>query len=211
MSKCILVLGDSLALPRLTPDFCPYDSTWPELLRKDGHRVIQVSIGGATSHDLNAQAGTYYKLETMPIDLVIIQSGIVDCAPRFAHKFELKIYQSIPLIGKGIISMLNRNWVRKLRNITYMKPKKYRQNIQKMIRQYHPKPVFLLGILPALSGYEKQLPGISKNTAIYNAILKSNPNFIDLQGMPENGIMSDFHHLNAVGHAFIYEQLTKVI
>lgn len=210
MGLDILIFTDSLALPRLHPEFCHQNETWTSLLRKQGHRITQVSIGGGTSHDLVSQCN-YYQKDTIDIDLVIVQSGIVDCAPRFAHKLELKLYQVLPLIGKKIIRLLNRNWVRQVRNITYMPLKKYSKNIRKIQQNFKPYPVLFLGILPASKAYECQLRGITKNTALYNDILKETGAYIDLSQIPESGIMSDYHHVNSVGHQFIFEQIQKAI
>lgn len=210
MGLDILILTDSLALPRLHPDYCHLNDTWPSLLRKQGHRVTQISLGGGTSHDLVAQCN-YYQKETVDIDLVIVQSGIVDCAPRFARKLELKFYKVLPLIGKMIIKLLNRNWVRQVRKITYMSPKKYKHNIHKLEQKFQPYPVFFLGILPAQEAYEIQLRGITRNTALYNSILKETGSYIDLSQIPASGIMSDFHHLNSQGHQYIFEQIQEAI
>lgn len=210
MGLDILILTDSLALPRLQPDYCHQNDTWPSLLRMQGHQVTQISIGGGTSHDLVSQSN-YYKKETIDIDLVIVQSGIVDCAPRFAHKLELKFYKILPLVGKSIIKLLNRNWVRQVRNITYMPPKKYKRNIELLKQHFHPKPVFFLEILPAQEAYEPLLRGITKNTELYNSILKETGSSIDLSQIPVTGIMSDFHHLNAEGHQFIFEKIRELI
>lgn len=210
MGLDILILTDSLALPRLEPEFCHQKDTWPALLRAQGHRVTQVSIGGGTAYDLAIQCN-YYRKETLDLDLVIVQSGIVDCAPRFAGKMEIKLYKVLPLVGKWIIKLLNRNWVRKVRNITYLKPKKYEQNIQRLKQTFHPYPVYFLGILPAQPAYEKQLQGITKNTLTYNRILEQTGTFINLSGIPPEGIMKDYHHLNKIGHRFVVEQLQPII
>jgi hypothetical protein len=202
VSLRLLILSDSLALPRTEPEFCSQRETWPELLRSHGHQVTQVSIGGATTHDLLKQC-FYYRKECLGIDAVIVQAGIVDCAPRFAGKLELKAYQAIPVIGKRIIKGLNRNWVRKARKISYVGPEKFKKNIAKIVANYSPLPVLLIGIVPAAEAYEKKLSGVTRNIGRYNEILEAAGTFLSLSEIPSTGIMSDHHHLNAAGHSYV--------
>lgn len=83
----ILVITDSLGLPRDYPERCIYSDTWPALLKKDGHIIHQISIGGATVSELADQLLSYH-LSFCP-DVVLFQSGIVDCAPRAFTRNEL--------------------------------------------------------------------------------------------------------------------------
>ncbi len=206
----ILILSDSLALPRLKPEFCHQRDTWPSLLSSNGHHIIQLSIGGATSDELAKQC-YYYKKETLDVDVVIIQSGIVDCAPRFATKGEVRFYRSMSVFGKAKLKLLNRSQVRRIRNITYTSLGKYAKNMQAIKDNFAPVPVFFLGILPAQDAYEKELRGIQKNTALYNAVLQNSGNFLDLSAIPPEGIMNDFHRLNATGHRFVFERIQETL
>ncbi len=82
----ILCIGDSLGLPRRG---CVYEDTWLALLRQHypehsfydffaGDRLIDSAL-----HDFN-QYYQYYKP-----DVVILQQGICDCAPRFIDESKL--------------------------------------------------------------------------------------------------------------------------
>lgn len=81
-----MILTDSLSLPRVFPEKCKFEDTYPYLLRRMGLHVHQVSIGGATSDTLVSQL--HYHLPFNP-KIIILQVGIVDCAPRFARKSEV--------------------------------------------------------------------------------------------------------------------------
>ena len=83
--KRVLVISDSLGLPRENPDgIIYYENSWPYLL-KEKFDVIHLGIGGASIDQLVSQAG-YYRFANP--DFVILQSGIVDCAPRTMTKKE---------------------------------------------------------------------------------------------------------------------------
>ena len=203
----ILLFTDSLSLPRSTPEHCTHDKTWPELLRKKGHEVCLSAIGGATIKTIFNQ--TFYFQDDDYFDMVIIQSGIVDCAPRFARKWEVKLYKNIPLIGKSIIKRLNTKSIRKIRNLTYTSPKEFQYYLNKFSTAFK-CPTIFIEILPALSSYEAQLPGIAENINKYNALIGQYPN-IAMKNIPPEAVMSDYHHLNAIGHQFVCEQIIKRI
>ncbi len=197
MPKRVLILSDSLALPRLTPEPCSYEETWPYRLKGEGFEVIQNSIGGATSYDLAKQC--YYYKAINP-DAVVVQVGIVDCAPRFLLKPELFLLQRIPFFGKKIIGILNKPSVKKMRNIQYIPIHKFRSNVKTIVEAFGRDRVNFIGIVPSNNEYEKVLPGIGKNIKAYNQVLKDSGNFMSIDDFPREGIMSDFHHINAVGH-----------
>jgi hypothetical protein len=208
MTKRILLLTDSLSLPRSKPEFCSLDKTYPELLRRANNFVCNVAIGGASSTDLVKQI---FYFEGMTFDYIFIQSGIVDCTPRFLKRTELKVLRSIPIIGNNIIGILNKQWIRNIRSITYTTPKKYKENIQKFIDGFPNQKVYFIGILPGNTEYEQSVKNITKRINQYNSILKNSGNYISMENIPNEGIMSDHHHLTEVGHAYIFETIKKMI
>lgn len=209
MSKRVLVLSDSLALPREKPEVTKYEDAWPALLAKSGYEIHQVSIGGATSEDLLKQCS--YHLSFRP-EIVIIQVGIVDCAPRFMTQFEIACCRRIPIIGKFFIKLLNRKLIKRIRKVTYVKLERFERNIQKMYSSFTEARVLLIGILPGSDEYEGQVPGVKKNIEKYNAVIRHRYNgYIDVSDIDRSGIMSDFHHLNTYGHKCIYEKIMKVL
>lgn len=199
----ILVFSDSLSLPRSQPETCLHEQTWPELLRKKGYEVCLSAIGGATVKDLLKQ--TFYFQDRRYFDLVVVQCGIVDCAPRFAKRWELKILQSLGKFGSWGMKLLNRKSIRNLRKLTYTSEKNYREGIQRLENAFD-TPVVFVEILPASSSYETQLPGVSKNIEVFNTILRSRRH-ISMKDIPTNGIMSDHHHLSAEGHAYLADRI----
>jgi len=109
----ILVLTDSLGLPRASPERCKFFETWPELLRRKRYTLRKCSIGAATSEDILGQLR--YR-EEMPIRACVIQVGIVDCTPRFASKLEVNMIKSMgKYISSALFYILNRPFVRKIR------------------------------------------------------------------------------------------------
>jgi hypothetical protein len=205
----VLILSDSIALPREKPEAVSYECTWPYLLRKH-YDIHQVSIGGATIRDLFKQVN--YQSVINP-DVVILQCGIVDCAPRFMSRFEKDFYSRIPFLGSRLIKSLNNPNVRNFRRITYTPIRQFETHCDKIIKSFNGRSVFALGIIPASDEYDKILPGIVGNVNSYNKVLASSfgARFISLNDYPLEGVMLDFHHVNRLGHEFIYGKVMQVL
>ncbi|WP_144281543.1 SGNH/GDSL hydrolase family protein [Chryseobacterium echinoideorum] len=206
--KKILIFSDSLPLAREFPETTLFHETWPELLKKEGYLIHQVSIGAATSTDILTQV-SYHK--TFQPDLIIIQVGIVDCAPRFATKFEMEILRKIPkMIGAKIIKNINNPKWRAKRNISYVNIYQFRNNLKHISQSFPNTQLVFLTILPANDEYEKLLPGVKRKIELYNDAIK-NYNHIDLSKVPLEAIMSDHFHINPKGHLFIYNKIKEFI
>lgn len=205
----ILLLTDSLGLPRNKPEICAFEDTWPFLLKNTFPSTHQVSIGAATSQVLLRQI-TYQK--AFNPDLVVLQVGIVDCAPRFMSRKELDFSYALGNLGKGIRFILNRRWIKQLRKISYLKEIEFKHNIVN-IKNAFDCPIIAIGILPATNEYEMILPGVTNKIISFNRILQQEfVHFIDTDKIIEiNGTMSDHHHLNKYGHIYIFHKLKKFI
>lgn len=207
----IQIFSDSLALPREVPEKVYYEETYPAKLSKD-HIVAQYSKGAGTIKDLLDQ--TFYYKMFCP-DAVILQSGIVDCAPRPFTQFEEHFF-TLNFFTKGcksILKRLTKSWLRTLRKVAWTKPKKFRFFCEQFKKTYPDTPIFAIGILPPRPEYENLAKGISKRIDEYNKILQDvfGENYIDTSNMPDEGIMSDHHHLTSVGHQFIYDKIIEHI
>lgn len=212
--KRILIIGDSLCLPRIHPEKVDYNETWPNLLRQTGlFEIFQIAIGGGTIKDLYEQI-SYYKCYNP--DIVIIQSGIVDCAPRALGRIEKDIISSSRILS-AIYNRLNPTKVlRKIRRITYISEKSFKNYLKIVLESFYDSQIIWIGILPASVEYEINLPGISSNIEAYNRLIQSELNskrcyFLDTKPIPIYGIMTDYHHLNSIGHKWLSDKLLEAI
>lgn len=207
--KKILIISDSLALPREKPEICIYEKTWPFLLREK-FTLHQVSVGGATS-TLLAEQVSYHKLFNP--DITIIQSGIVDCTPRSLSRLEIDLITKFSLTRKYLMPYVQKRKVamRKRRNISYTTETEYKKNLE-FIRSAFGHTL-AIGIVPAATGYENKVPGIKKKVNDYNHIQEIifKENFVSLADMPATGVMSDFVHLNEEGHRYVYGKILEKI
>ncbi|MNT01712.1 hypothetical protein D3C72_1361900 [compost metagenome] len=146
--------------------------------------------------------------------MVVVHAGIVDCAPRALKKWEIKILSSNSLLKKASSIFIKKYTfsLRKTRNITYTPLARFEKIAEDFSKRLQNK-VHWIGIAPACSLYEEQVPNISSNIEKYNQSLQRifGCNFIEMSDLESSSLMSDFHHLNKEGHKKVYDKLKKLI
>lgn len=208
----IVILSDSLALPRTSPEVTKVEDTYPYLLRHN-YEVFQFSKGGGVIHELREQAHYYCQYEP---DYVILQSGIVDCAPRaytFKEEKVFELFRPIRAFRRILSKTITTRKLRRIRRKAWTKIGDYKNECRLIVAQFPNAKCFALSILPACEEYEKIVPGITKNINAYNDVLKEvfGSRFIDLSEIPADGVMSDYHHLNKKGQMFVQERIEKAL
>lgn len=201
----VLFLTDSLSLPREGDgEVVKYDETYISLLRQEfsNHVIVDCAIGGATIWDLFKQS-FYYKF--FEPDLVVLHCGIVDCAPRAFTAFEQKVLNKLGLRPKGLTRFLRKN-----RGLKLTSKPKFEKLTLRLKNQFRGVPLYSIGILPASADYEKKVPGITESVKLYNQLLSRQFHFIDNSDFLWEGILSDHHHLNRLGHKAIAEKLKPI-
>lgn len=207
----ILAITDSLGLPRSTPEYLPVEKTWLNLL-SEFHEVVCFSYGGATIDQFFSQI-EYLKLYKP--DCVLIQSGIVDCAPRALTKTENIVINHFKLTRFLFSKFVSENDLFVLRNVrdkTYTPLSKFEYYINQFISIFGEK-LYWIGILPTLPGYEKKVPGIIENVRIYNELIetKLGERFISTRDFNELDIMTDFIHLSVHGNSRLLKLILNKI
>ena len=212
--RSVLILSDSLALPRGGAEAAVAEQTWPFLLRATYPHVYfhQLSIGGGTIRELRGQVAY---LRYLYPELIIVQQGIVDCAPRSLRKTEQFFVSEYRLAHKAASRVLPRiaPFLRRLRRIVATRQDDFAHEIGVIDGFFDDTPVFWIGIMQARAEYERRVPGIGRNIEVYNRILRqqARERFVEMSGMPDEGVMSDHHHLNEVGHDFVFEGVKQKV
>lgn len=213
MKQKLLVISDSVAAARHEPEVTYWEDTYAYLLSAE-YSVYQHSVGGARIRDLDEACLAY--LRQFRPDIVILQCGIVDCAPRAYKWIEERIFEVywFPRKIRNLISktITTRN-LRSKRRVVYTPINHFKVCCEEIRNTFSLAQVFCIGILPPSEEYENVNPGISTNVHKYNEVLKLvfGTHFIDVATIPKEGIMSDLHHLNKIGHQYVYEQIMKVL
>lgn len=206
----VLILTDSLAFPRSEPEAVSYEQTWVALLKRrfPGIDFVHCGRGGATIEDLFKHSAYYHG--TIKPALVLVQSGIVDCAPRALSVIEQQVLQRLPIVGSMILALVRRNAarLRRWRGMSYTSLARYEAWVQTFERLF--ANVYWIGILPADAEYESRVQGIAAAVERYNGVLRRR-NYIATTDFSPRDIMSDHHHLNADGHRRLAARLAETV
>ncbi|MBC3936348.1 hypothetical protein H8K47_13330 [Undibacterium sp. CY7W] len=206
----VLILTDSLAFPRREPEVVTYEQTWVALLKRRFPDVdfVHCGRGGATIGDLFKHSAYYHG--TIKPALVLVQSGIVDCAPRALSVIEQQVLQRLPIVGSLILALVRRNaaMLRRWRKMSYTSLASYEASVQAFEHLF--ANVHWVGILPVDAEYESRVQGIGAAVDRYNAVLRSR-NYISTTDFSPSDIMSDHHHLNADGHCRLATRVAETV
>jgi hypothetical protein len=221
--KKIMIITDSIAMPR--PDI-RYEETWVYLLKKEfpHYDFIDRPVRGSTSTRLSPQYGGFDLLESYMPDIVILQQGMAECAPRLFHKQSLEYY-----IVSRILPPRIREWyigyVRNHRGrnpeITDVEPERFRANIMGFIKRAKgiSARVIIIPILPPAEILLRKSPHILKNidrfNAIYHEAARSFPNVTIVDPFRSeidiNELAVDEIHIKPEGLKMIFDALKPLL
>ena len=231
----IVVLADSYALPRLVEnDEVHWEDTWPYLLQntlRSGNSKIEVINCGKRKRTIDSIIGWDFQEHIIfkEPDVVLIQIGIVDAAPRIISKKERATlnHRLFPaFLRKKIIETRKKNKVRITKKDplakVYTKPDAfhlYLLNFKKRIDSdlsKKPKVIFI-----PITAYFKKMgvasPYFQKNVEAYNAILQkfTNEHSMSMISLPEgfsenqDYFCNDGYHLSPQGNRTMAQIISK--
>jgi lysophospholipase L1-like esterase len=177
MSKRIILIGDSLLMPRIRQGL-DYEDTYGYLVFKalKDHEVI---IKGKYSNDTSVQSKPNVlrvEIEYLNPDMVFVQLGIVDCAPRLFSKIEKYALKALPsFLRQGIINFCSerRRFFTKMFPKVYVKKDDFETNMRKIleaIKICDATPV-IINIARTSEENESRSFNYDNNTIEYNEIL----------------------------------------
>jgi len=219
-----MIITDSIAMPR--PGI-PYEDTWIYLLKKEfpEHDIIDRPARGSTSTRLaNEGGGGLDLLESYMPDIVILQQGMAECAPRLFDKKSVEFHIVSRILPEGIrqryIEHVKKHRVRNP-EVTEVPPEQFRSNITGFFTRARSigAKVILIPILPPADMMTRKNPHIAINIDRYNAIYRETAascpwvRIVDpFRGKIDiNDIAIDETHVNAAGLRMIYEALSPLI
>lgn len=231
----ITVVADSLAMPRREEGGSVlFSQTWPVQLQTMSlsHTVKPIHIAmhaqrARDSRSLNKSGTRSDALKFVDSELVVLQIGIVDCAPRIISEHEKRNLNRfyVPKAYRDRI-IENRKAHRHLESPehaldkVYVKPEAFRKNVEQF-RDYSRacgnRKMLVIPILGDTKTLEKNHPGYKSNIVRYNDILSSlQDDFLNLISMEDNLDNAEFYvrdayHLSSLGHQKIAEAIFQEI
>ena len=214
----VLLLTDSLSIPRLKPEKASSSEVWSYRLSsslKDRADFLFYTATGL--HTSALMSNLENQLGAFEPDIIVAQVGIVDCSPRTMKENERKVVARLPqLVRKPLLNFIRRNYdeIIRRRNIAYVSPEQFEQNWRKLKDYFQGCEFIIIPIAPASRGYTQKNPLIEQNILAYNEILSRvfGGSYFEAayQGADtEQLFMSDNHHLSRSGHAFLLERLQE--
>lgn len=225
------VYGDSLSMPR-HEDGITYRETYAEIVRREladflGRPVdlYNRSIGGSTLPQLMQLWESDTRYFGAAEECIIVQAGIVDCAPRpLGPRLRFLVGQLPTFIKRRIIKFLHDNRARILRSglgSRFTSPQVFAKTYQKwlhLMSERH-QPVFIINIAPTTPDIEAHSPGLTKSIQYYNqmiddivrdlahpkiALIDAYQQVVD-RGVSEYICPNDGHHITWKGHQLYAE------
>jgi hypothetical protein len=221
-TKNILVLGDSLTLPRVKNEIYLND-IWPSLIERNGIRVFNRGRGGSTTVDvlneanhINYYYSSYENKKTF--NLCIIQVGIVDCTPRIFSRRIFRFLEKFGIHNTRLIKNVLRNqkYYRKFGRpwVPIDNFKSNIENIRKKLDNICEKIIFL-EIMPPCKHLINNIGDYSLQVGEYNEILSQGKKdrFINLYSYENLDllVLDDGHHLSKLGHANICMKINEYL
>ena len=214
----LLFLTDSLGYPRYYSGSSP-DLVWPYKVR-DALSVssdLKLYFDMKPGRDTKSLMSEYDKhISAYEPDMVVLQVGIVDCAPRALKRSELQVALRIPIFSKVIHKLVKHYYIPlvKLRKITYVSPKSFKKNLELLKHKMKGASFIVLPIAPANNAYIQSNPLISEYIDKYNRILSEV--FLEQyqSSVYENEeidklFLEDNHHLSNFGHEVVASFVIK--
>lgn len=220
--KKVVILGDSLAMPR-DEDKVTYENTYAYQLAL--HEELDVICRAVRANDTSKQSkeqALYDDIICFRPDIIIIHLGIVDCAPRLFSKKHIFFLSFFPSWFKkkymDFFSKYRPFFTRRLPKV-YVKKEQFEKNIVKIMsvcRDFTDE-IYCISISDTNKNNKIRSYGFSNNIETYNDILKAvslknNVIFFDLfNEMQASYLLDDGIHLTPIGHKKIYEELSILI
>ena len=229
----IFCIGDSLALPGHNNS---YEDTWFCLLKKafPENDIISFFQRALTTNILHEPGGGEGKPGSFPAGadllehympgVVIMQLGIVDCAPRYISRGSVtaKIIGRSPAFFQTIFYSLIKMMRRRSSKYADVPPERFMSNMERFLQRCSNAGVLQVIVIdictPGIHMLEKN-PGIMESTKQYNAIMHSMQSkfpilhFIDPLNAGRHGdtIFEDGYHPNPAGNHIVFEEIAKVL
>ncbi|HOT44768.1 MAG TPA: SGNH/GDSL hydrolase family protein [Spirochaetota bacterium] len=222
--KKIIIIADSVSMPR---HGVAYEETWIHMLKREfpAYDIMDRTARGSTSTRLVTEGGGGADLlESYMPDIVILQIGMAEAAPRLFDKrgleYALVSRYMPPRLRQRYIEYIKKRRVRSP-EITDVAPEQFRKNITAFFERAKmiSARIILIPILPTTDEYARKSPHAPKNVERYNAIYREtaalfeNVTIVDpfRPGIDINAISIDELHINPEGSKLVFNALKPLL
>jgi acyl-CoA thioesterase I len=233
----IVAYADSLAMPR--PELgVRWEDTWPyqlgRLLRQRGldAEIINRGQRARTADSLTGQE-PYENVVWVEPDVVVLQIGVVDCAPRIISRREKQVLNLPGFPVRVRDAMIERRKAHRLQitgrdplSKVYTPPadfRRYFNDFGALVDSMDSQPELLVvPVVVDLRPMEQKSPGYTENVIRYNRILERfceapRRRLVQAPPLTDDGpsrarmFCSDHYHLSAAGNHELAQVLAEII
>ena len=184
----IAIIADSMCLPRGEKEGdVPFETTYPIVLEDTFNSYINkektprfIVKGKRSRTILDVKEEWKEVIDFIKPEIVIVNVGITDCAPRILDEKKRKFVDGIKInfVKNGIINYLKRNRIKLiLKDPTkrFVTKDVFENEYKYIINHLSPKThkIIFIGILNVSEGLEKKSPGYLESVKLYNSVLSS--------------------------------------
>lgn len=189
------------------------------------------TTGGVTLTELlntYREDNTYFSL---PGDILIIHSGIVDCAPRpISDSLRLRVSKLPSFLKKIVIKYIHNNrkkLILKGKVFVKTEKEKFQIKLDTFLKEGEEnyKKIFVINICPTTAEIDSHSPGLSDSITLYNTLISNSINKIkspkielidihnEITQRKENIlnyiVKEDGHHIRPATHKIIAEKILE--
>lgn len=220
----VMIVCDSTGMPR---EGLPYDHTWISLLRMK-YPLLEIidrpQRGGTTFRLVMEGGGGRDLLELYEPSIVILQTGITDCAPRLFRRDGLEYRFINRCLPKKLLPRYI-NFIRKhrVRNplYAYVSLQQFHNNVVSFVKRAVTAKcqIIIIGILPPCSQFTAKSPFADQSIDNYNEILVNIQNeyknvsvVFPMAGQSEvDRFFMDEIHVNRDGSLMIFNSVDRAL
>jgi len=230
----IVIMADSLAMPRAGETNIAFEATYPYLLeqslrsRKETQSAIVIERG-MRRRTIEYVLDEWQELvELKTPDVVVIHVGIVDCAPRVFLRRERQFVENLrPAWFRDAVLRFvhnHRSAIVKFRKKVYVPPERFKPLLDQVFqkaRECRVRSLVFVNIVTPPAEMEQRSPGFINNVHAYNEMIRTKvqqegAHLIDLDKIVLDGggaakLTVDGIHINEEGHARVAKEIEEHI
>lgn len=226
----IVIMADSLAMPREGETNVPYEATYPYLLdqslrRRFGCDAPLVIERGMRRRTIEYVLDEWYELvDLRRAEVVVVHVGVVDCAPRVFLRRERQFVENLrpAILREAILRNVHRHrrTIVNVRKKVYVPADRFNVLVGQVIeraKQSKLRSLVFVNIITPPAEMDERSPGFVQNVRVYNEILAAHAkgdgvHLIDLDRMIKEAggvdqLTVDGIHINEAGHAMLAKEI----
>lgn len=212
----VLCIADSLGLPR---ESVPYDDTWISTVKKSRQNLDFITIFKRALTSDSLKDGNEFLIYYYP-NIVILQIGIVDCAPRYIKTNSIlnKLVLRLPAKAQTLFWMIYKKIFKRSIKKVDVPIGRFETNLRyycELCQKNNIQKILMLKICTPSPFMTRKNPLIKEAVLNYNSVLEkigmefSIVKLLDPLNIGSDEFYVDGYHPNKFGHQLVASEILK--